>query len=223
MITNAREIMSRVEECILEVGLEFNKSGGDARFWNEADIRHALLAALWRKEGLTIDVSCMKSPSGGLPCFKVPLAHSERAGKGGSRPDIVVYDIDTATHVVRDFMPYPYWAKELRECQKLAVLEIKQPWVHVARCTPLTTPEALQGDLRKIRDAVGDSQQAYGYALVFATTASLGRKPREYAGIALVRQAAADLTAWKTEAFQGNPNCGVFWASDHPDDPPRFL
>lgn len=229
MATNAGEIMSRVEECILEVGLEFNKSGGDARFWNEADIQQRLLAALWSKQGLTIDVSCVKTPSGQPLCFKVPLAHSERYTSGGSRNDLVVFDADTVERIVVEDLPRKDYVKRIKERPRLAVIELKNVCVDKADTrgsepNPLRNwRKGLEGDLEKSLCAAGKSTLAYSYMMVFASTASLGPSKRSYCDFGLVTQAARDLTEWKDSVFRGNPNCSVFWASDHPEDQPRFL
>jgi hypothetical protein len=223
------QIITKLKECILEVGVEFNRSGGDARFWNEADIQQRLLAALWSKQGLTIDVSCVKTPSGQLLCFKVPLAHSERYSSHGARNDLVVFDADTAERIVVEDLPRKDYVKRIKERPRLAVIEIKNVCVDKAD-TRSTEPnplrnwrEGLKGDLEKGLCAVGNSTVAYAFMMVFVSTASLGPSTRSYCDLGLVTQAARDLTEWKDSIFQGNRNCSVFWASDHPDDPPRFL
>lgn len=237
MRADTADIMATVRECIAHVGQEFHDMGGDARFFSEADLHQRLLARLWEAAELSLPVDC-SSPSSEEPrTCQVFLAHSERTAESRDRADIAIYDREVVRNIVLGILPYKDWARRLEGVDRLATIEVKNVCVdELSRRRREPGPlgawaEELRRDLDKIRAAVATKSSVFGLFLVFASTLSLaptsarahGHQWRTHRDIALVRQAAEQLTLWKDEAFQGNPNCGVFWASDHPDDPPRFL
>ena len=213
-MVNKLNYLKKLEEGIEWVGEKW-KNNGDRMFWWEADVQARLLCHLW--ETIAEPVPLVHA--------EIPVRKKENI-RGTRHYDLALYEPDVVKPILKVDWPYSNYGQLLAKREALAAIEIKLMGCSLGRDEyPKPTQSKLdeiQSDIRKLTLGKNMAQIEHAYLLVFceANSISSSGKQRKPCPLETLQAFQGKI---KSQVTGLNHKINVYWASNHPDDTPRWL
>lgn len=204
------------------MGQQWHKDG-DRKFWFEEDVRACLLCRLWETIAEPVPLSDGETVVV-LAHADIPVRKSMTGGKG--RYDLALYEPEVIKGILEEDWRLNRYGSALAKRKALAAIEIKLMGYSLGRNgEPKPYKPSLgkiQDDIEKLKLGKDEGQIEHAYLLVFceAYSSSESGKPRKWCCLERLKDFQGDI---KPRLKELSHNVNVYWASDHPEDTPRWL
>ncbi len=213
-MANKLHHLRKLEQGIDWVGQQWH-GNGDRMFWWEADVQGRLLGYLW---------DSIAEP--------VPLVHAQvpvrkKANQGGRQHyDLALFEPEIAKQIVQYDWRFSNYGDALAKRGALAAIEIKLMGCWLRKSGNPTPGKRSLGrikeDIEKLELGKDEGQIDHAYQLVFCEAMSISAqgKPRVMCALDQLEEFQNDISS-HVKGLSHKIN--VYWASNHPEDTPRWL